>query len=212
MVFRDLREHVEEVPLYEASVVVRAEIALDRSYAMNEVEAGDVIVSRLQEVLPQFNVNRITVNHKERRGGGNIWETEVAMQGNVNIDKPLARTEIQNMVRDLTTRAGFGSSDVQVRGAEKIGKVEKRGAPDDREVEAIAKRMLDRVGKKRVTRDELAKLKRGDRLTVQRAGFSEEAEIRHVDKYSDEFEVRFESDGTVGMVPFHKVEEYKQTS
>lgn len=209
MVFRDLREHVEEVPLYEASVVVRAEIALDRAYAMNEVEAGNFIAQRLHEVLPQFNVNRITVNHKERRGGGNIWETEVAMQGNVHIDKPVARTEIQSMVKELTSRVGFGNSEVQVRGAEKIGKVEKRGAPDDREVESIAKQMLHRIGKKKVSRDELAKLQRGDKLTVQRSGFSENVVIRHVDKYSDEFEVQYESDGSVGMVPFYKVEEIK---
>ena len=211
MVFRDLREHVEEVPLYEASVVVRAEIALDRAYAMNEVEAGNIIAQRLQEVLPNFDINRVTVNHKERRGGGSIWETEVAMQGQVHIDKPVARTEIQSMVKELTSRVGFGNSEVQVRGAEKIGKVEKKGTPDDREVEAIAKRMLDR-SKKKISRDELANLRRGDKLSVQRAGFSEDVVIRHVDKYSDEFEVQFESDGSVGMVPFYKVEEIKQTS
>lgn len=213
MLFRDLREHVEEVPLYEASVVVRAEIALDRAYALNEVEAQRYIRERFQEVLPQFTVNRLKVNHKERRGGGNIWETEVAMQGRVQIDKAVPRDEIRSMVRDLTTRAGFGNTDVQVRGAEKLGKTEKEGSPDDRDITAVTKKMFAKEKtSSRAKEGDVRNLRRGDKVMVQRAGFMEDAEVVHVYKEDFDVELRFESDNTVSVVPFVKIAAIKEQS
>lgn len=207
MQFRDLRENVSTTPVYEAHVLVRGEIALDRAWCLNETETEGFLRARLTEISP-LGVNRVTVNHKERRGGTSIWEAEVALQGRVQIDKPIPREELQSLVKDIVQRAGFEKSDVQVRGLQKVGNAEPQKT-DFREFSDMARSALRDPARRKepLKREEILQLKKGDKVILHRGGFREEAEIVEVDESDDTAEVRSQYSAASEWIPFRKIQE-----
>jgi hypothetical protein len=211
MHFRDLRENVKEVPTFEASVLVRGDIALDRAYCLNEVEAESFLRSRLQEIVP-LQVGRMKVNHKERLNGASIWEAEFTLQGKTQSDKPVPRTELKQLVKELVQRVGFGSqTDVEVRGMENAGGSEKVAVPDEREMADRTRETLkgQMTIPQRASYRDISNLQKGDKVGVQRSGFMEEAEVLSLDNTDGTVELKTQYEDNPVWVPFNFIREIK---
>lgn len=207
MNFRDLRAAVKEIPTYKASVLVRGNIALDRTYCLDEVETEQFLRQRIEEVMP-LELGRMKVSSKGRADGASIWEAEFMLDGKVQMDKALPRDEVKKMVSDLIQRIGFSDkSDVQVRGMDKEGKEEKANAPDDKQVTMATKKMLGShmPHRKPVAAESIRKLKRGDHVIVSRAGMQENAEVVSVDEQDMTVEVKVEHFPAPQWLSFSKI-------
>jgi len=118
MRFRDLRENTKEIPVYQTVVTVRADIALERAFCLNETEAEIFLRDLINEISPSLKVRDIKVNNKGRADGASLWEADIAMQGKVATNATIPKPEIQAMVSALVQKAGFANADVKVRGTQ----------------------------------------------------------------------------------------------
>lgn len=207
MHFRDLREDVARIPTFNSSVFVRGDISLDRAYCLNEVEAESFLRNRLQELTP-LQVGRMKVSHKERQQGASIWEAEFTLSGPTQIAKPVPRTELKALVQDLVQRVGFGAkTDVEVRGMSSAGGEESNAEPDEREMQAKTAAVLrDRIPTSRpASRNDVARLQKGDKVTVSRSGFMESGEVVDIDLTDDSLELAIVSENSTVWVPFKRI-------
>jgi transcription antitermination factor NusG len=209
MHFRDLREDVEKIPTFNSSVFVRGDISLDRAYCLNEVEAELFLRNRLQELTP-LQVSKIKVSHKDRQQGASIWEAEFTLTGPTQSAKPVPRTELKALVQNLVQRAGFGvNTDVEVRGMTSTGAggEESNAEPDEREMQAKTAAVLrDRIPtSKPAPRSEVARLEKGDKVTVSRSGFMESGEVVDIDLNDDSLELAIVSENSTVWVPFRRI-------
>ncbi len=210
MDFKDLRETKPAIPSYNTTVLVRADIALERALCLNEREAETYLRNRITDDTP-LKIGRFKINHKDRVNGRSIWETEFTLGGKVQLDKPVPRQEIQKMVSDLTQKVGFSNTNVEVRKAEKTAPEVKEKTPSDRDMVDMSKKVVkERLPQtKHMNREEALRLKRGDVVEVSRSGFREEASILSVDPMDNTVEVRFESDQRCGWLPFTRIFDIK---
>lgn len=207
MRFRDLRENTKEIPVYQTVVTVRADIALDRAFCLNETEAETFLRNLINEISPSLKVRDIKVNNKGRADGASLWEADIAMQGKVAINAPIPKPEIQAMVSSLVQKAGFANADVKVRETQKVGTAEE-APPDERDFMAMAKKAVaDRFKKRQspVPTTEAGKLKPGARVVITRAGFTEEGEVIDIMPEDQLVEVSIPSACGPVWLPFSKV-------
>lgn len=207
MHFRDLREDVERVPTFNSSVFVRGDISLDRAYCLNEVEAESFLRNRLQEI-GSLQVGRMKVNHKERQSGSSIWEAEFTLTGPTQSSQAVPRTELKKLVQSLVQRVGFGvNADVEVRGMEQTGGEESNAVPDEREMQIKTAAMIrDRIPTSTpAPRKDVARLEKGDKVTVSRSGFMESGEVVDIDLTDDSLELAIVSENSTVWVPFKRI-------
>jgi hypothetical protein len=207
MRFRDLRETKKEIPVYETVVSVRADIALERSFCLNEVEAKEFVRSRINEVSPNLKVKDITVTHKDRRDDVSLWEAGVSLAGRVAITDPIPKPAIKTMVQELVKRAGLENADVKVHGTIQKDTTDVATEPDERDFRDMAEKALrDRFPQKeRLSTEQFDKMKLGSHVVVTQAGFTEEGFVKAILRNEGMVEV------TVGpfskWLPFSKIVE-----
>ena len=207
MRFRDLRENTKEIPVYQTVVTVRADIALERAFCLNETEAEIFLRDLINEISPSLKVRDIKVNNKGRADGASLWEADIAMQGKVATNATIPKPEIQAMVSALVQKAGFANADVKVRGTQKIGTAEEP-PPDEHDFIELARKAVSERFKKRqapVKEAEVGKLKPGARVIVTHTGFTEEGEVLDIMPDDQLVEVSLASSCGPVWLPFCKI-------
>jgi hypothetical protein len=205
MRFRDLRETKKEIPVYETVVSVRADIALERSFCLNEVEAKEFVRSRINEVSQNLKVKDITITHKDRRNDVSLWEAGVSLAGRVAVTDPIPKPAIKAMVQELVKRAGLENADVKVHGTVQKDTTDVATEPDERDFREMAqKAMSDRFPQKeKPSSSQFDGLKPGARVVVSRAGFTEQGEVKAV--LQDEEMVEVTVGAYSNWLPFSKI-------
>jgi hypothetical protein len=207
MRFRDLRETKKSIPVYETVVSVRADIALDRSFCLNEVEAKEFLRSRINEVSPNLKVREISVNHKDRRGDVSLWEMGVSLAGRIAVEAPIPKPTIKSMVQELVKRVGLENADVKVHGTVQKDTTDVAVEPDERDFREMTQKALsDRFPQKaKPSAEQFDKLTPGAKVVVNRAGFTEQGEVKAILK--DEGMVEVTVGAYSNWMPFSKIVE-----
>jgi hypothetical protein len=191
--------------IYEAHVLVKGNVTIDRSLCLNEPEAEQYLRSRLTEISP-LPVKRVHVTHKERDGSSSIWEAEAALQGKLKMG-PMPREELKSLVKDAIGKAGFDDANVDVRGLQREKTEKKDETISNKEMPGIAKKLVNARMDVHypIKRDEILALKEGDRVQISRGGFKEWAKVVSIDAVDDTLEARRDNAYAPDWVPFAKV-------